>query len=129
MEQKEIPLLTFNSLFNLNRVEKKESSLQNIDPLFYEALVNFIKIKEKEILDLKSQENLDKLKKEERILKNSKRIAKDIITIRTQKISEMAIKNYFFGEEIFSKEDIIINKEKEFYDKVFKSLSLFKDIQ
>jgi DNA replication initiation complex subunit (GINS family) len=64
----EIPLLTFNSLYNLLREEKKIKTLQKLPDLFYEALEKFLNDKKTEILKLKKEQtNSDsntKLKKE-----------------------------------------------------------------
>ena len=49
----ELPLLTFNSLYNVLREEKKGKSLQQLPELFYEALEKFLTDKKEEIKRLK----------------------------------------------------------------------------
>ena len=49
----ELPLLTFNSLYNLLREEKKIKSLQKIPEMFYEALDKFLEDKKNEIKRIK----------------------------------------------------------------------------
>ncbi len=87
-EREELPLLTFNALYNILREEKRTKELQKYPPLFYEALENFIKLKKD---DLRKENDSLKIKKEENVLKNSIKIAEEIISIRTQKISKIAI--------------------------------------
>ena len=60
----EMPLLTFNSLYNILREEKKSKKLYKLPDLFYEALNEFLTSKKQEIEKLKKEENIDKLKKE-----------------------------------------------------------------
>src|SRR3989338_9016905 len=64
----ELPLLTFNSLYNILREEKRVKSLQKLPEGFYEALEKFIDDKKTEIKKLKENlEEKDKLMKEKNI--------------------------------------------------------------
>jgi len=123
MEQnssQEIPLLTFNSLYNILREEKKSSLLQNLPELFYEALEKFMEEKIKEISRLEKQSEPDKLRKENNILKNSNKISQELISLRCSKIANIAIKHQVFKEDFLSVENII-GKENIFFEEVKNS--------
>ncbi|MCA9495470.1 MAG: hypothetical protein KC589_00885 [Nanoarchaeota archaeon] len=109
----ELPLLTYNSLYNLLRGEKKLKSLQELPELFYEALEKFFEDKKNEIKRVKDNGDLDKLKREKHVYENSKKIAKELLSLRCVKISKIAIENQFFGDDVLPKTNIL-NSEEEF---------------
>ena len=117
----EIPLLTFNSLYNLLREEKKNKSLKSIPEAFYEALDKFFLEKRNQIEKLRNLKENEKLKKEKLIFLNSKKISKELLNIRCTKIANIAIKNSLFNEEILPEKDIL-EKEKKFLENVKKAL-------
>lgn len=118
----EVPLLTFNSLYNLLREEKREKKLQKLPELFYEALEKFLSDKKEEISRLKKDSpDQEKMRKEQHILKNSRKIAKELLNLRCVKISNIAIKNKVFEEDILSI-DNVLEKEKGFLDIVQKGI-------
>jgi len=121
----EIPLLTFNSLYNLHREEKKIVSLQKIPEFFYEALNKFLNDKKNEIDKFKELNDSKNFQKEKLILKNALTISKEITNLRCTKIANIAIKNELFGEDILSTENIL-EKELVFLDGVKKSVKNFK---
>jgi len=120
----EIPLLTFNSLYNILREEKRSKSLQKMPELFYEALNNFFENKEAEVRNLK--EDKEKLKKERFVISNSKKITKELLNLRCMKIANVGIKNEIFGEEILTKDNILKNEE-EFLSELAKSVLKMKN--
>lgn len=122
---KEMPLLTFNSLYNLLRDEKRIKKLQELPELFYEATEEFLNNKKKEIERLKGKP--DKLKKEKHILKKSKEIFTELLNLRSQKIANIAIKDELFGEETLSK-DNVLEKELVFFETVKKSTKKLKKL-
>lgn len=117
----ELPLLTFNSLYNLLREEKKSKSLQKLPELFYEAQDKFLEDKKIEIKKLKEAKESMKLRKENSILKNSKKIIIDLLALRQNKIANIAIENTLYGEEIISEENIL-EKEEKFFNSVKKGI-------
>lgn len=121
IENQEKPLLTFNALYNILRTEKKEKKLQKFPPLFYQALNEFIQEKKEEIKTHKSQGNKEKLNKEQHILKNSRKIAKEIIAIRTQKIATIATQNTLLEESIIEEENIV-EEETELYKSITQKI-------
>ena len=114
----DMPLLTFNSLYNILREEKRTKKLQKLPDLVYEALEKFLEDKKEEIKKLKEEGgNNEKLKKERYILHNSKKISYELLNLRFVKISNIAIKNKIFEDEILNEENIL-NKEKKFFNGV-----------
>ena len=113
----ELPLLTFNSLYNVLREEKKGKSLQQLPELFYEALEKFLTDKKEEIKRLKEAQEKDKLKKERNILSNSKKIAQDLLSLRGTKISSIAIQNALSEDNVLN-EDNVLEKEKDLFNAI-----------
>lgn len=114
--QQEIPLLTFNSLYNLLREEKKNKSLQQIPAGFYASLRKFLDDKKKEVKNLKEQdEKKETIHKEKRVLDNSNKMAEELLNLRLTKISKIATKNTIFAEEVLPEENIL-EEEMEFFD-------------
>lgn len=105
----ELPLLTFNSLYNVLREEKKITGLQSLPEKFYEAYDKFIKNKIDEIKKLKESNEVLKLTKEKNIYKNSKKIFLNLLNLRANKIAKISIQN-----QIFSDENIEISNILEF---------------
>lgn len=125
-QQDEIPLLTFNSLYNILRTEKKEKNLQSLPQRFYEALSNFIEEKTKEIEKLKQNNLKDKIKKEKNILSNTKKIILEILTQRSLKIANIAIKNEIFKEKILMEKNIL-KEEANLFSSIQKATSSLKN--
>lgn len=121
IENQEKPLLTFNALYNILRTEKKERTLQKFPELFYEALEEYLTTKKEEIKKIKSSGDEDKLKKEHHILRNSNKIIKELISIRSQKIAKIASQNTLLGEDIME-ENNILEKEQNLYKDIVKNI-------
>lgn len=102
----EIPLLTFNSLYNILREEKRTKTLGQLPNLFYEAVKNYIIEKQKEIKNLSSVD-LEKKRREQHVLKKSKEIIFELLNIRLSKISNIIIKNSLFSENSMSTDNIL----------------------
>ena len=119
----EIPLLTFNSLYNLLRDEKKVKKLQELPDLFYEAVQEFMKNKKDEIERVKS--DAEKLKKEKHILNKSQEIITELINLRGMKVANIAIKDELYGEATLSS-DNVLTKEEEFFMVVKKATKKLK---
>lgn len=122
----EIPLLTYNSLYNLLREEKKTKTLQILPELFYEAEKKFLEDKNNEIKKLKNSQEIEKIRKEKNILKNSIKIIEELLSLRCSKIANIAIKNELLGEEILSKKGIL-KKEEIFLESVIKATKKLKN--
>lgn len=125
-ESIELPLLTFNSLYNILREEKRLKSLQKLPEGFYEALEKFIDDKKAEIKRLRDNpDEKEKLMKEKNVFVNSLKIYDELLSIRCSKISNVAIKNGLFEEDVLSKENIL-KKEESFFDEVQKAMKKIK---
>ncbi len=120
ISQAELPLLTFNSLYNLLREEKRVQILQILPEEFYLAVEKFFNSKKKDIKKLKEEGNTEKLKKERKILSNSEKIIDELLIIRCNKISKIAVTNSIYKEKIFE-EDGILESEKDFFENIIKS--------
>lgn len=116
LDENQIPLMTFNSLYNLYRKEKTSKKLEQIQEGFYESLKKFLEDKKEEIEKLKINKISEKLKKERYVLKNSKKISKDLIQIRLLKISNIALSNQILKTDI--EEINILEYEKELFEKI-----------
>lgn len=121
----ELPLLTYNSLYNLLRGEKKIKSLQEVPELFYEALEKFFEDKKNEIKRVKEGGDSDKLKREKHVYNNSKKIAKELLSLRCIKISKIAVENQLYGEDVLPKTNIL-NAEEEFLNCVQNGVKKIK---
>ena len=125
-ENQEIPLLTFNSLYNLLREEKKTKVLQKLPEQFYQALNKFFEDKKKELERLKSSKELEKLKKEKNILKNSNKITEELISLRATKIANIAIKNQIYNDDELLSKESILEYENEFFELIQKATNTLK---
>jgi DNA replication initiation complex subunit (GINS family) len=123
-QSQQIPLLTFNSIYNFLREEKKSKVLTNLPEQFYKSLKKYLNDKEDEIKKLKIGDNKEKLKKEKIILINSKKLLRELINLRSVKISNIAIKNFIFGEEVLDEANIL-EEELEYYNKVKVAIKSF----
>ena len=119
----ELPLLTFNSLYNLLREEKRTKTLQQLPDLFYEAVQKYLEDKRNEIKNLGS-DNFDKKKKEMHVLKKSQDINLELLNLRANKISNITIKNTLFGDGSMSTDNILPQEMdlSEYFRKGVKSL-------
>ncbi len=109
----EVPLLTFNSLYNLLREEKGKKPLQKLPERFYDALANYFEEKKKQIKILREkQDSKEKINKEENVYNNSVKITNELLSVRCVKISNIAVKNQIFGQEIFSCENVLEDEEQ-----------------
>lgn len=122
----EIPLLTFNSLYNILREEKKSKPLQKLPEKFYVSLAQFLEQKKSELVKLKNNDEKDKYKKERFVLNNSKKIIDELISLRASKIAEVGIKNTIYDEDFLS-EDNILDLEDKFLKNITQATVELKD--
>lgn len=108
----ELPLLTFNSLYNILREEKKTKALQKLPEQFYEACKKFLDDKNQEVKKAKSSGDTESVRKETYIIKNSKKILKELLSLRCNKISKLAIENQIFGEGTLDVNNVLEIEEK-----------------
>ena len=122
----EVPVLTFNSLYNILREEKKIQLLHKIDPIFYTLVKNFLSEKKKLVKKFQEQKDLENLNKQKHILKNSKKIIEEFLIIRISKILNMTLKNNIYKKEIVSNENIL-EEEKVFIHNLDLTINGFRE--
>ena len=122
----QMPLLTFNSMYGILREEKKSRTVQHLPELFYEGVKSFFEKKKEEIKKLKSLGEQEKLSKEMRVYKNSKKIIEVLIALRLIKISAIGIRASFYGDENTLLKNIL-KKENIFLEGIEKSSKKIKE--
>jgi len=123
----ELPLVTFNSIYSLLREEKKTKVLLNLPEKYYPALNKFFEDKKDEIKKYQASGENSKLEKEKKIVKSSKNLAKELVTLRLIKISAIGIKTSIFEDEDFN-QDNILEEELVFLDTIIKQTNKTKKI-
>lgn len=121
----EIPLITFNSLYNILREERKNKPLQKLDTKFYGAIKIFLTDKKRVMRLLKETKQNDKLNKEKHIYKNSEKIILEILNLRCMKISEISIKEELFNQELNGKSSIL-TEETNLYKQIIENIKQIK---
>ncbi len=126
-ETKEISI-TFETLFELLRLEKNRDELQKLSNSFYSDVLNYFKEKY-EILKKKEQESDIFTAEETRKLRlqidNVKRIFKDIYERREKKIINLAINKSRTNSDIINT-DLLLKEEKEFHDLILENLNAYR---
>lgn len=122
----QMPLLTFNSLYGILREEKKSRTLQSLPEKFYEGVKDFFDKKKEEIKKLKTENDSEKLSKEMRVYKNSKKIVEELVTVRLIKISAIGVRGSFYGDENEISKNIL-KKEGVFLADIEKSSKTIKE--
>ncbi len=121
--------ITYETLYDLLRREKNRAELQELDPLFYENLIRYLKEK-KEIL--RSQEQKDSIfttievQKTRKQIENIQKIIKELYEKRESKIIQLALIN---SRSQTPKNDktTMLNAEKEIYESIIQSLDQFRN--
>lgn len=123
--------ITYETLYDILRREKNRAELQELDQLFYQNLITYLKEK-KEIL--RSQEQKDSIfttvevQKTRKQIENIQKIVKELYEKRESKIIQLALIN---SRSQTQKNDKIsmLNSEKEIYDSIIQNLDKYrKDI-
>ena len=115
MQEKKVPLLTFNSLYTILREEKETKNLRQLDKLFILSLQNFFETKRHELQKLKDTKKVEEFMKTKKTLTNSRKILMEIFSLRLSKLSNIAIRNSYYKSEVI-KEENILQDELEFLD-------------
>lgn len=113
----EIPLLTFNSLYNILREEKTTEELRELPQGFFDALEIFFKNKKDELKKFESSNDLENLRKTKHTLKTSKKIVNELLFLRYNKLSSLSISDVIYGESSVSP-DKLLEREFNFYDDI-----------
>ncbi|MBT3690828.1 hypothetical protein HOG16_01130 [Candidatus Woesearchaeota archaeon] len=121
--------ITYETLYDILRREKNRAELQELDQLFYQNLITYLKEK-KEIL--RSQEQKDSIfttvevQKTRKQIENIQKIIKELYEKRESKIIQLALIN---SRSQTQKNDKIsmLNSEKEIYDSIIQNLDKFRN--
>ena len=121
--------ITYETLYDMLRREKNRAELQELDPLFYENLVRYLKEK-KEIL--RSQEQKDSIfttievQKTRKQIENIQKIIKELYEKRESKIMQLALMN---SRSQTPKNDktAMLNAEKDIYESVIQKLDQLRN--
>ncbi|HZX12255.1 MAG TPA: hypothetical protein VFE88_02255 [Candidatus Nanoarchaeia archaeon] len=121
-------VITYESLYELLRLEKYRKELQKLDGTFFENVVNYLEEK-KAILhaqetkdNLFAQENLEKTKKQ---VENIQKILKELYEKRESKIVQLAL----FCSRTKSRlhdESVLLGEEKVMYHALLERLNNFR---
>lgn len=126
MADKEV-VITYETLYELLRIEKLRPELQKLDESFFKDIVNYIQEK-KAILD--SQKAKDSVftqieaEKTKRQIVNILKIVRDLYEKRENKILQLALIASRTGQE--NKVPVMLTEEKELYKLILDSLSKFR---
>jgi len=119
-------IVTFNSIYNVVRGEKKNESLQKLPTNFYIAINKYLTDKKKELEKYKKEGDKKRFFKEKKIYENSKKLISELLEIRLFKISKIGIVNSLQGNKILS--EIEVNEtEKEFLENIKKLADKIKN--
>lgn len=120
--------ITYETLYEILRREKNRAELQELDPLFYQKLVNYIKEKY-EIL--RSQEQKDSIfttievQKTRKQIENIQKITKELYEKRESKIIQIALMNSR-TKTVTNDKKFMLNIEKNVYEKIIQNLDKFR---
>lgn len=117
--------ITYETLYDLLRKEKNSAEIQELDSLFHNNLIKYIKEK---IEILRSQETKDSIftslevQKTRKQIDNIKKIIKELYEKRESKIVQLALMSSRF-QTISNDKKFMLDREKDLYDAVTKTLN------
>lgn len=104
----QLPIITFNSLYNVLREEERIVELNTLPEFFFEGVEDFLKNKKQE---LKSNEDNSRLKNK---VLTAQKIYLKLKKVRAKKISSLSI------DEVGIDDSSLQDKEKEFKEQIQK---------
>ncbi len=121
-EEKEDVVITYETLFELLRIEKERKELQKLDDNFFINLIDYLKDK-KAILEKQTEDlfSIEEREKTEKQLENLKKITKDLFERREKKIIMMALDKSRAKSSIVD-ESNLLKEEKEFFENLVRLL-------
>lgn len=120
--------ITYETLFELLRIEKSRGELQKLDSDFFKDVLNYIKEKKESVESLKDKTDLfaaDERQKAEKQLQNVKKIIKDIYERREKKIIEAALDSSRMFSGVIDR-SALLEEEKKLFDSVLEVLNNFR---
>jgi DNA replication initiation complex subunit (GINS family) len=120
--------VTYETLFELLRLEKSRAELQTLSPAFFADLANYVREKQ-EILNRAEQKTdlfaLTERDKTRAQLENIRRIIKELWEKRESKILSLAINKSRTGSSIIDT-SALLAEEKEFFEQLVALLNQFR---
>ncbi len=123
--------ITYETLFDILRMEKRREDVQEINKKFYEDIVKYLKQKKKIILKCEHEsgiENFDEIKKLNIQYENVQKIIKEVYERREKKIMLMALnksRTHMNGMNM----NALLPQEQEFYNQLTRLFDAYrKDI-
>ncbi|MEM2032559.1 MAG: hypothetical protein QXR30_04430 [Candidatus Woesearchaeota archaeon] len=126
-KENKIPL-TYERLMDIYRREKNNPELQELPDNFIEDVIEYLRLKEKEVKSLKDENDLlleEDIMQEERQLINAKKIIAKIYELREAKIIEIA-KNKAITKNLIVNTNNMLFYEKEFYNFILGVFQSFR---
>ena len=118
--------MSYESLFEILRLEKSRDELQKLDPEFFDEVLEYIKDK---VTELESGDNsifLDAQREQTRKeLENLKRILKELYDRREKKLLEMALIKSRTDMTVVNKE-VLLDVERELLETITNDLQLYR---
>jgi DNA replication initiation complex subunit (GINS family) len=119
-------VITYETLFELLRLEKSRDELQKLDESFYENVLNYLNEKKNSLSSQAEQlfadEEREKVQKE---LVNIRKILRDLYDRREKKIIELAL-NKSRTESSLIDTSVLLEQEKKFFDSMLSVLNNFR---
>lgn len=116
--------VTYETLFELLRLEKSREELQQLSPAFFDDLVDYINEKKKILEKAEAKRDLFAINERDKTrnqLENIKRIVKELYEKREKKIILMAINKSRTGSDIVDT-SALLEEEKSFFGEVLAVL-------
>jgi len=118
--------ITYETLFDILRLEKNTGELQKLSETFYEDVVSYLNGKEN---ILKKEENVFSEAERDKTqvqIQNVKKILKELYERREKKIIELALNKARTGSDIIDL-SALLPQEKKLFDSLVKTFSLGRD--
>ncbi len=122
--------ITYETLFELLRLEKAKEELQRLDATFYQDVVNYLKEKHEILKEIKSSEMFSDVDREstEKQIMNIKRLLRDLYDRREKKIINMALNKTRANAHIADMQNMLA-EERKFFESLVALLEKYrKDI-
>lgn len=120
--------ITYETLFDILRMEKRREDLQQLHPSFFDDTVHYLKQK-KELIRKRQHEsgidNFDEIKKLTIQYENIQKLIKEIYERREKKILMMAL-NKSRTKMSTMNVDVLLPQEMEFYEQLTRLLSTYR---
>ena len=125
--EKEI-IITYESLYELLRREKSRPEIQELDKNFFADVISYIKEKDSILASQKSKDSIfaqQEIEKTKKQVENIQKIVRELYEKREGKILQLALLASRTSPQNLNLHSLLA-EEKELYETMIESLSLFK---